>query len=82
METLEVTEKFKDLLVVKVGTNTLADKESIDWPALDQGVFDYLGTQVNTTVTDDTKVVLVTSAAIVAGYGAVKSELLRHIKTP
>lgn len=68
METLEKTEKFEDLLIVKVGTNTLAARESIDWPALDQHIFDYLGTQLNALITEDTKVVIASSAAIVAGY--------------
>jgi glutamate 5-kinase len=68
METLETTQKFEDLLVVKVGTNTLADRESIDWLALDQVIFNYLAMQMNALITEDTKLLLVTSAAIVAGY--------------
>lgn len=59
---------YDDLIVVKVGTSTLIDKESVDWPALDQNSFNYIGTQINALVSENTKFVIVSSGAIAAGY--------------
>jgi len=68
MKRKETTKLYEDLIVIKVGTSTLVDGESIDGPTLDQHSFNHIGTQINTLITEDTKVVLVSSGAIAAGY--------------
>lgn len=64
----------KDLLVVKVGTNVLADTSG-EYPTFNERSFENIGAEVASHTNDETGVVLVSSAAIAAG---VQSEQRRR----
>lgn len=61
----------KDLLVVKVGTNVLADTSG-EYPTLNDQSFENIGAEIESLTNDETGVVLVSSAAVAAGVGSKK----------
>lgn len=66
MNTIESKTNYNDLIVVKVGTNTLTRGTGLGI-SLDQGSFHNIGNQVEDLYDSDTRIAIVSSGAIAAG---------------
>lgn len=74
METEKTAKHFNDLLVVKVGTNTLTTRDSLNRLALDRQSFNRIGHQISQLADKGAALAVVSSGAIAAGYAYSREE--------